>query len=316
MLGICVEASHQRGMGHLFRVLNLCETLIERSLPFRIFVNPQEASKALLTQRNLPFDQVDLALQQHGWQQEMIHKHGIRLWIDDRLNTDAEHARQVKHCGIPLVTFDDRGSGAALADLNVMALAFDESERLSGQKVLRGPRYLVLNREIGRYRRVREAIGSIVVTLGGSDTYGVTVKVVRMLKGAKRTATVIIGPAFGHEAELHRVLDDGFVLKKGVPSLIEEFSHHDLAITGGGITPFEANASGLPCIVIANEDFEIPVGKGLVRLGGAVFAGYHTEIDERLLGAELPIQHMSEAAMARIDLQGAFRVVDEIEALL
>jgi spore coat polysaccharide biosynthesis predicted glycosyltransferase SpsG len=316
MLAICVEASHQRGMGHLFRVLNFCETLIERGMPFRIFINPHASSQALLIQRKLPFESVVLDAAKNDWQAGLIRKYGIKLWIDDRLNTDIGHAAQVKDCGIPLVTFDDRGTGAVLADLNVMALAFDESEPLQGAKVLRGPQFLVLNHEIEQYRRLRTAVGSIVVTMGGSDTYGVTVEVVKMLKSAGRCATVIVGPAFAHETELVDVLDDGFVLKRSVPSLIEEFSHHALAITGGGITPFEANASGLPCIVIANEDFEISVGQGLARLGGSVFAGHYSAIDEDLFACELPIREMSEAAMAHIDLQGAARVADEIEALI
>ena len=316
MLAICVEASHQRGMGHLFRMLSFCETLIERAVPFRIFINPHASSQALLAQRNLPFEPVVLNAAKNDWQGGLIRKYGIKLWIDDRLDTDIGHATQVKDCGIPLVTFDDQGTGAALADLNVAGLALDESNSLPGAKVLRGPRFLVLNREIARYRRLRKTEGSIMVTMGGSDTYGVTVKVVKMLKSADRNATVIVGPAFQHEAELFEVLDDGFVLKRNVPSLIEEFSHHALAITGGGITPFEANASGLPCIVIANEDFEIPVGKGLASLGGSVFAGHYSAIDEDMFACELPIQKMSKAAMAHIDLQGAARVADEIEALI
>ena len=55
--------------------------------------------------------------------------------------------------------------------------------------------------------------------------------------------------------------------------MAEEMSRHDLAVTGGGMTPFEANAAGLPCIVVANETFEIqvktktsrPLGKLLLK---------------------------------------------------
>ena len=75
---------------------------------------------------------------------------------------------------------------------------------------------------------------------------------------------------------------------------MEEFSHYDLAITGGGITPFEANAAGLPCVVIANEDFEIPVGLGLEKLGGTVFAGHYSQIDAKLLSENLPIKKILE----------------------
>jgi len=301
-------------MGHLFRMLNFCDTLAERNIPFRILVNPHEVTEALLAQRRIPFETVDLAVQ-NDWQSALIRKHGITLWVDDRLDTDAQHATKIRQCGIPRVTFDDRGSGAASADLNIAALAFDGSESLPGKRVLRGPRFLVLNREIARYRRLRTAEDSVVVTLGGSDTYGVTITVVRILKAAGRHATVIVGPGFEHEAGLNTVLNADFVLKRGVPSLIEEFNHHELAITGGGITPFEANASGLPCIVIANEAFEIPVGKGLANLGGCIFAGHYSSIDETAISAALPIERMSKAALASIDLDGAKRVADQIEAL-
>jgi spore coat polysaccharide biosynthesis predicted glycosyltransferase SpsG len=316
MFAICVEASHQRGMGHLFRAINFCETLVDRGVLFRIFINPNETSQVLLTQRNLPFELVPLTSKKNDWQAGVICKYGIKLWIDDRLNTKVGHTAQVKSCGIPLVTFDDRGSGAKLADLNVVALAFVESEPLEGAKVLRGPRFLVLNREIEHYRRLRVKEGSIVISMGGSDTYGVTVKVVRILKDACRGATVIVGPAFKHDAELLAVMDDRFVLKRGVPSLVEEFSHHEFAITGGGITPFEATASGLPCVIIANEDFEVPVARGLADMGCAVFAGHHTSINEALLAIDLPIQSMSEVALKHIDLLGSKRVADEIEALI
>jgi spore coat polysaccharide biosynthesis predicted glycosyltransferase SpsG len=303
-------------MGHLYRVLNFCESLIERNIPFRIFTNPNEVSRKILVQRNLPFELVALDAEKNDWQAELICRYGIRLWIDDRLNTDYSHAIQIKRSGIPRVTFDDRGSGAELADLNVVALAFDESEELAGAKVLRGPRFLVLNREIKEFRRLRTTMGSVVVSMGGSDTYGVTMRVLQKLKSVGLGATVITGPAFEHQTELSMILDDGFVLKRSVPSLIEEFSHHDLAITGGGITPFEANASGLPCIVIANEEFEIPVGRGLAMLGGVVFAGYHADLSERLIDFELPIERMSRAAMEAVDLCGAERVLCQIEALL
>lgn len=314
MFALCIEASHQRGMGHLFRMLNFSKTLVERGVPFRVVVNPDAVAEALLAKKMMPFDTVPMT-SKSDWQTALIRKHRIGVWIDDRLDTDAIHGSRVESCGVPRVTFDDRGPGAELADLNVVAMSFDNKEALPGRRVLRGTQYLVLNPDIRRYRRLRTSAGSIVVTMGGSDTYGVTEKVVRMLKSIGRHATIIAGPAFAHESDLVDLLDDGFVLKRNVPSLIEEFSHHGLAITGGGVTPFEANASGLPCIVIATEPFEIPVGMGIANFGGAVFAGHHSDIDASLFSAALPIEKMSKAAMENIDLGGAARVADQIGGL-
>jgi spore coat polysaccharide biosynthesis predicted glycosyltransferase SpsG len=94
--------------------------------------------------------------------------------------------------------------------------------------------------------------------------------------------------------------------------MIDEFFQHDLAITGGGITPFEANASGLPCIVIANETFEVAVGKAVQSLGSSIYAGYHKEIQLPLFPEDLPIEQMSRAGMNNINLLGAQRVVDSL----
>ena len=315
MLALCIESSHARGMGHLFRALNLADGLRERGLQPIFLLNAHTPAQDLLAKRGYAHEVVPLG-DHNGWEGDVIERHGVRLWINDRLNTDAYHARQVKALGLPLVTFDDRGEGAALSDLNVAALVFDAIGKLQGQRILQGPDYLILDPEIARFQRLRKRVDSLLVTLGGSDTYGVTVGVVRHLAAAGRSATVIVGPAFAHLAALEQALTPAFELKIGVPSLIAEFSRHDLAITGGGVTPFEAAASGLPCVVVANEHFEVPVGQVLAGLGVAAFAGHHETLDWRVLSAALPIESMSRAGLERVGLQGRQRVLDVIATYL
>lgn len=309
MYAICIESSHMRGMGHFYRAMNLAEALTQAGLPHIIYLNDHPPSLQILVELGVRHRVVDLYDYSSRWEASLIMKDGITLWINDRLDTDLRHAENIKRATIALVTFDDRGSGAALADLHIAALAFDADEPLQGSKVLRGAEYLILNPEIQLYTRERKQSGTILVTLGGSDTYGVTVKVVQLLKEMGLTATVVIGAAFMHIAKLHEVLTESFTLKCGLPSMIEEYSYHELAITGGGITPFEANASGLPCVVIANELFEIPVGNELQRLGGSVFAGYHESLSLPLFSPALPLQQMSLAGMRNIGLQGTQRVI-------
>jgi spore coat polysaccharide biosynthesis predicted glycosyltransferase SpsG len=303
-------------MGHFYRALNLADGLANAGLPYTLYLNDHAPSRQILVERGLPHRVVNLEDFTGNWEASLIRQDGITLWLNDRLDTDIRHAEKIKAADIPLVTFDDRGTGAALADLHIAALAFDEQEQLAGARVLRGVDYLILNPQIGDYTRLRKQLSSILVTLGGSDTYGVTVRVVQILKEMNLTATIVIGPAFMHMNKLDEVLTEGFTLKRGVPSMIEEFYRHDLAITGGGITPFEANASGLPCVVIANELFEIPVGKELQRLGGSIFAGHHGSLTSPLFGTDLPLEAMSRAGMHNIDLQGTQRVIGALLELV
>jgi len=303
-------------MGHFYRVLNLAECLAQADLSYTIYLNDHGPSLQLLVDRGVPHRIVNLQDFTGNWETALIRQDNITLWVNDRLNTDNRHAENVKATGIPLVTFDDRGTGAALADLHIAALFFDATERLAGVKVLQGVDYLILNPQIASFTRLRKELTSILVTLGGSDTYGVTIKVVQMLKEMGMTATIVLGPSFMHTDKLDAELTAGFTLKSGVSSMIEEFYRHDLAITGGGITPFEANASGLPCVVIANEFFEIPVGLALQNLGGSVFIGHHESLLPPLFNANLPLGLLSQSGMNGIGLQGTHRVVGALLELI
>lgn len=315
MFALCIESSHARGMGHYFRALNLGTTLRCAGEQCRILINDHEPALKHLLETGLDYDVVNLADLESDWEGKLIAQYGIHVWINDRLNTDERHAFHVKRRKIPLVTFDDRGTGAGQADLNIAALSFDPNELLLGHRVLRGVDYLVLNPEISKYRRIRRYKKKMLVTLGGSDTYGVTLKVVRALRVTGRTATVVIGPGFRHDDQLKKAIGTGFEVKCRLRSLIAEFAHYDLAVTGGGITPFEANASGLPCIVIANELFEVPAAKALETFGSSVFAGHYAAMDESIFTRELPIETMSRSGMAAIGLGGAARIVEELTSL-
>jgi len=315
LFALCVESSHQRGMGHLFRMLNFALFLRDKNESVIFFVNAHQPAMTILKENGFDYEIVDLSDVQSNWERQLIQKYGINVWVNDRLDTDAMHARNVKDARVKLVTLDDRGDGAAIADLHVAALVFDKIHELRGRKVLAGVQYLILDKGIDDYRRRRSALNKIVVSMGGSDTYGVTIQVVEMLKDSEIPVTIIVGPGFEHMERLQQVMPDHFNLRVNVPSLAEAFAEFDLAITSGGITPFEACAAGLPCIVVATEDFEIPVGKHLGKMGAALYAGYYKEMEKISVDTSTNVQAMSDRAMLCMDTKGADRVYKEIMAL-
>jgi len=312
MIAFCVESSHARGMGHLFRSCLLARSFSDAGHPSKFYVGDHLAGIELLKRRGISFEVVPLDDYERDWESAAILEDGIDSWIFDRHRTDIRSAARIKAMGIPLTTLDDRGSGAAVADLHFAALTFEPDEPLRGKRILRGIEYLIIDPEISAHRRLRTSAEKLVVTLGGADTYGVTIKVMNLLSNAGRKATIIVGPAFAHEQDLARESTPDFTIKRNVPSLLQEFAQHDIAITGGGMTPFEANASGLPCIVIANEDFEIPVGRALQELGGALFAGHHSKLDGSLFSLDFSVQSMSKAALERIPIDGVSRIVETV----
>lgn len=310
MWAICIEASHARGLGHLFRARRLAAALQEAGDAVRILTNEDPVALGLLREWELPFATLP-ATSAEDWQPKLLTEHAFTGWIDDRLDTSARHAEHIRAAGLFRATFDDFGEGASLANLHVAALPRSGTAP-RGSHVLAGLEYLILDPEIQRYRRQRQEVRSIVVSLGGADTYGVTGTVLRALALRDMTATVIAGPAFQHQAAIARFEGKGFVIKTAVASLAAEFWHHDLAITAGGITAVEATAAGLPAIVVATESFEVPVGEELQRLGAARFAGHSATLDDSAFALPFNLAAMSNAGLHNVPLQGLSNVVREL----
>ncbi|AIF53640.1 hypothetical protein [Pelosinus sp. UFO1] len=310
MYAICIEASHLMGNGHLFRAMNFAMFLKECGHDVLFLINDNEVVIRTLKYSGFNYVVVELSDYHSNWEGELIDQYDIAVWINDRLDTKLDHSKKVKGKNTFLVTFDDLGSGAVLADIHVAALIGNNASDLHGKVVLRGIEYLILNKEIDKYKRARTVAEKYIVTLGGSDTYGVTITVMNILRQRYLPATIILGPSFQHEAELRDVMSDLFTIKRLVPSLMAEFYQHDIAVTGGGITSFEACASGLPCIVIANEIHEIPNAQLLHDLGVSVFAGHYKEIDAAVFGRCLDVHQMSKCALDILSTNAADKIYE------
>lgn len=316
MFAICIEASHSKGMGHLFRMLNFAKYLEQKKQDFIFLINDNEKTKEILTSNGYRYEIVALDDLLADWEDALIKKYNFTYWINDRLDTKEEHVKNIKNNNIKAITFDDLGSGAKFSDINICGLFFNQ-DNLQGKKVFKGVDYLILNPEIDLYKKQRKSLKNILVTLGGSDTYGVTIKVLKLLKKYNIKATLHIGPSFEHKQELDKELTDDFEVISFIPSLIKEFSKYDLAITGGGVTPFEANASGLPCMIIANEIFEVPNGKYLDSIGSSVFLGFHENIDESKFQdiEKINLEKMSQNGLLRLDTKAVDKIYEGIMQL-
>ena len=297
-------------------MLNLARELRSRSMPCIFVCNPDSVAQEVLRASGMQVAAAEVTDATSSWERTIVSQFGVTAWINDRLDTDKRHAARLKSLNVRTITFDDDGEGAPLYDLHIAALAMIQGKQPKGRRVLSGLEYLVLDPAIVGLRRKRNEGGRWVVCLGGADTYGVTVRVVELLKGSSANVTVLLGPAFRHDAELGRVIPGRFDIKRAVSSVPIELAAHDVAVTGGGITAFEACCSGLPTIVVANERHEVPLGLHLERLGCARFAGHYTSVTAEPFTKPLPIVDMSEAGLKRVPATGLGAVCDELQALM
>lgn len=304
------------GMGHLFRMLNLYREIhrVGRQAIF-VLLGQHFPSEAFLTDEQIPYLTVnDTSL---GWEAYILERFQVTLWINDRLDTDIEHVRYLQAHGIKSATFDDNGSGAALSDLHVAALAPMRGDQPQGAVVLTGTDYLILPDSIARYRRLRSSCHRLIVSLGGTDTHGVTTRLLPWLYSQSVPATIVLGPGFQHYIDQAGARVGQITIKSAVPSLVAEFADYDLAITGGGLTAFEAAAAGLPTLTVANEPHEIGHCQYLQAIGCSRYSGFRDSADFSIINnMVLDIPKMSQAAIASFSLDGTNRVYQALNTLI
>lgn len=312
---ICLESSHERGMGHLFRGINLYHYLEGQSERSVVLINEDPHAIDILAQNRVPYEVIDFTDMQSNWETSLIRKYHVKVWLNDKLQTDRRLYEHVKeNPSVVLCAIDEESENADLLDIHFAGTTFRSDLIPGGNRVYRGTEYLVLNEEIRKYQRIRTRADRVIVSLGGSDTYGVTVKILKLLKQKHIKADIVTGPSFEHKNELEEELTEDYRVYHNVPSLIEMFSDYDVAITGGGMTCLEAAALGIPCIIVASEDFEIFTAHYMENTGCAVFAGFHEEIDaEKFDISQLKIEEMSRAALNHVTLDGAEHIYGKIQ---
>ncbi len=316
MFAICIESNHKRGLGHLYRSLILANNLRSKGYEVNFILNNSKFAYEEIRKEGFEFEVKEIN-QENDWEKDFLRSHpNIKVWINDRLNTKEHHSKLIKTLGLSLITFDDRGTGAKYTDLNIAALAYEEIRKYSGGKVLLGHKYLILDPILEKFRKIRKTKNKLIVTLGGSDTWGITPYVMTKLLELNQKATIILGPAFEHFDAVQKIQSispkEFFKIKHNVPSLIKEMNSYQIAITSGGITPFQANAMGLPCVVIATESFEIEVGRYLEKLGCNTYGGFKKDLNVGSMQFKFPIKEYSRKALEKVDSKGIERVINNI----
>ncbi len=224
-----------------------------------------------------------------------------------------------------LITIDDAGKAAQkIADLRINPLYY-----------VRGavchPSYIPLDRIFQKHHSARKAIRpvikNILVTMGGSDTYGFTPHVIRILghSWAKECAlTVIRGPASKHSPRHIQTLlgaAKNTRLLNSIPqkAMLRWMQWADLAICAGGNTLFELACTGTPSISIASEPFEEETVLRMQKLGVCLGIPFHRKVSEKKLSSHIKTMRdysirrsQSRTGKKLVDGKGVERIVTRI----
>jgi spore coat polysaccharide biosynthesis protein SpsF len=322
-----VDGGRSMGMGHVVRCLWLASALRDTS------DNPVSFCMAQ--------DDIGISVvQSRGWPvlrvapEELGGVEGDALIIDLPGGVSAEAVRSLRQRNprTLVVLMDGTCTGRIEADLIVSPIErLPEPSSWRGFRGQRyeGPTFAILDPAFARVPRrlssmVREP--RVLVSMGGSDPYGLTLQTLRALDSMPEPfhVTIAIGPAFLHEVELRTWLASARrqYESRREDSLLNVMVNSDLALVSFGMTVYELAATGLPAIALSITEDHAQSAEVFAQHGSLMHLGLFSGISAvqiqsavrgLLNGQELRLE-MAQRGQALVDGKGAERVAKLVVA--
>jgi len=177
-----------------------------------------------------------------------------------------------------------------LINYNIYADKLNYPERYPGTKLLLGPKYAPLREEFRGLpiRNIKENVESVLITTGGTDPFGVAVKLVERLKGNPELQylhlNIVAGRFYKHIDELQELSKkySGVTLHKHFNSMAELMLGCDVSISAGGTTLYELCACSMPVVVFSMVDNQLAAVSAFSD-GYMLGCGDYRDSDEKCL---------------------------------
>jgi len=191
-------------------------------------------------------------------------------------------------------------------------------------RLLLGPRYALLQPEYRRHiPRLRGKVERVLVSFGGSDGNNATGLALEALSAPELShlhVDVVVGTANPNRSALEAQAGrrGRAEIHGPQPHLADLMERADLAIGAGGSTTWERLCLGLPALVVAIADNQVPASQALAAAGLIDYAGPHESLTAgslkekiaQLLNDEERLLALSRGGPVAVDGWGVLRTVE------
>jgi len=324
-----VDGSSSVGMGHVFRSLAIAEALRGLSRADIAFLMSADHTEGLVT-----VSRAGYAVRVVGDRKEETYLDHIRdfapaILINDLPVLDRSYLTALSHLGATTVnlvdTIDDLETTEHYAQV-IVSVMNDDRETPEGFYV--GPRYAILREHFRGQpaKDVRDQPKLVLLSFGGSDPQGLTLKAARALQDLDPAVELVAvaGPAFSFRREFDAL---SAALPRRVP-LINEAGGHiaelmleaDVMVGSGGMSVYEIAALGTPGIILGQNAREDGRMRDFAGHGTVEYLGLGTEVDETALASAVRAlladperrRAMSARGRALVDGFGAMRAAEAV----
>lgn len=244
------------GMGHIYNCITMAYNLTEHDV---VIVTREDAEIGIkkLKETNLPYYTIKNDLELF----DFIRKFRPDIFVNDCLNTESEYVAKLKTMVDRVVSIEDLGSGADVADAVINALYEDKNTH---SHIYSGYKYVCLRDEFQLMpaNQWSSEVRNILVMFGGTDPLNLNYMLYKIVKDISRKYVNIkfnFITGIGYDNQKNGVIslpEQNIFVYPNVPCVTKFMKEADLAITSQGRTIFELAVMGIPAIVLSQNQRE------------------------------------------------------------
>jgi spore coat polysaccharide biosynthesis protein SpsF len=340
------DGSHDIGFGHIVRCIALADELRDSHGCHVVFAVLRDyGALEMIKNHDYQVETVDPNEDQFSygeWFNSVAEKNDPNVIIlDVRDNLPSHTICNLRKQGIVIVTIDDPSDRRLLADLAFYPPAPQVKQMdwpgFTGRLYI-GWEWVVLRREFAQKHKDssmkknenrRSKIPNILVTMGGSDPKGMTLKAIKALTylGKQFEATIVLGPGFVHRDSINDLLKgflNSFRVYNNVSNMADIMANADLALASFGVTAYELAAMGVPAVYLCLTEDHVQAALMFQNSGLAVSLGLADYVtDDEVMAAVKYFMNngnsrlkMANQSRKSIDGRGAMRIAQLVTSAI
>jgi len=268
MIYIRTDGNAEIGTGHIMRCLSIAAT-VRRSGGECTFITADNNMKSQLDEQGFSVICLDSTWNNLDKETErmerLVSENKIeRLLIDSYFVTSDYLTRLNKLTYV--IYMDDLDAFiypcSELINYNIYADKLGYPARYPHTKLLLGPKHAPLREEFYGIplRQVNETVKSLLITIGGVDSFSIAGQIVERVKKHKKLShlhCILVAGRFNNHMEILKeiaVRYNGVTVHKNVENMAELMLECDLAVSAGGSTLYELCACSTPSVVFSVAD--------------------------------------------------------------
>jgi len=330
---IRVDGSNDIGLGHLMRCLTFSKYLRTKNINSFYVTKTKDVSTLV---RDSDFDCI--YLEQHDEIEQLL---GISLrYNTKKIIVDLDYNRafssnevychyikKLKKEQFFVISFGDEWSPETKSNITIIPYLEAEKKKCNQKhtRYLLGVKYFILRSEFLNKLNftVRKDVKNVLITMGGGDPEGISLKVVDAIFNMNLMVevTLVLGMLMQiSDREIIALQNKNVHVVYNTHNISKLMMDCDIAITNSGLTKYELSALGVPYIVISDNIHQCELMQKFSDRYIAIHAGMNSKIDKDEIShhiSDLSCSYhkrvkLSENGKKFIDGKGAERLYHEI----